>query len=250
MKKFKLIILAIVVTVIIVGVGIYDKLFSLDMMRVKETFMLGDIYVLLKYNCPTNEVDGLIMCGGSPLNIYFTNRVFTFDGSNIVAQFAYSEMIDGKQLFASTNMLFWVNRSGKIGKGPIKMVSSIQTTREELNMEKFIKGWIWVSHRGTEKRQDEYMQTNSGAIFLTNQVFSFGGSNITARFASPRKVDDRQLFANTNMIFWVDSLGKIEGEPHKVRAPREFDRQDHNKMKVKSGYMQFLSGTNNLTPGR
>lgn len=217
MKKFKLIILAIVVTVIIVGVGIYDKLFSLDMMRVKETFMLGDIYVLLKYNCPTNEVDGSIMCGGSPLNIYFTNQVFTFDGSNIVAQFAYSEKTGGKQLFASTNMLFWVNRFGRIVRGPNKMrLGDIYTIREELNMEKFIKGWIWVSHRGTEKRQDEYMQTNTSAIFLTNQVFSFGGSNITARFASPQKIDDMQIFANTNVYFWVDSFGKIVKGPYSI----------------------------------
>lgn len=223
-KKVKLIIWAIVVTVIIVGVGIYDKLFSLDMMRVKETFMLGDIYGWIRYDCSTNEV-GLIMCGDSPLNIYFTNQVFTFDGTNIVAQFAYSGIERGHQLFASTNMLFWANRSGKIVRGPNKIrAGSIYTIREKLNMEKFIKGWIWVSHRGTEKRQDEYMQTNSSAIFLTNQVFSFGGSNITARFASPRKVDDKQLVANTNMIFWVDPSGKIEGEPYEVRAPIEFDR--------------------------
>jgi len=229
MKKSKLIILAIVVTVIIVGVGIYDKLFSLDMMRVKETFMLGDIYVLLKYNCPTNEVDGLIMCGGSPLNIYFTNRVFIFDGTNIIAQFAYSgiesDIERGHQLFASTNMLFWANRSGKIVRGPNKIrAGDIYTIREKFNMENFIDGWIRVSHRGTEKSLDEFMQTNSSTIFLTNQVFSFGGSNITARFAFPRKVDDRQLFANTNMIFWVDSSGKIEGKPHKVRVPEEFNQ--------------------------
>lgn len=216
MKKPKSIIWAIVVAVTIICIGIYIKLVDSDMMRVRETFMQGDIYGWIRYDCSTNEVDELIMHDGSPLNIYFTNRVFTFDGSNIVAQFAYSEMIDGKQLFASTNMLFWVNRSGKIVKGPIKMVSSIQTTREELNMEKFIKGWIWVSHRGTEKRQDEYMQTNSGAIFLTNQVFSFGGSNITARFASPRKVDDMQIFANTNVYFWADPFGKIVKGPYSI----------------------------------
>ncbi|MDD4429137.1 MAG: hypothetical protein PHG64_12225 [Paludibacter sp.] len=227
-KKVKLITWAIVVTVIIVCLGIYIRLIDLEQMRVEETKMQADLCAWVYEGCPTNEVDGLIILAGEPHKIYFTNRVFTFDGTNIVAQFAYSglesDIERGHQLFASTNMLFWANRSGKIVKGPIKMVSSIQTTREELNMEKFIDGWIWAAHRGTEKRQDEYMQTNSGAIFLTNQVFSIGGSNITARFASPRKVDDKQLFANTNMIFWVDPSGKIEGEPDKVIAPKEFNR--------------------------
>lgn len=83
-------------------------------------------------------------------------------------------------------------------------------------MENFIDGWIRASHRGTEKRLDEYMQTNTSAIFLTNQVFSFGGSNITARFASPRKVDDKQLFANTNVYFLADPFGKIVKGPYSM----------------------------------
>ena len=66
-----------------------------------------------KLDCSTNEVDELIMHDGSPLSTYFTNALykssFTFDGTNIVAQFAYSEKTGGKQLFASTNMLFWEN---------------------------------------------------------------------------------------------------------------------------------------------
>ena len=253
MKKVKLIICAVVVTVVIVGLSICIKLLALKMMRVEETKMQADLCAWVYEGCPTNEVDGLIILAGEPHGIYFTNRVFTFGGTNIVAQFAYSglesDIERGHQLFASTNMLFWANRSGKIVRGP-KMASSISETQEKINMENFIEGWMRELYKGTEESLDEFVQTNTNVIFLTNQVFSFGGSNITARFASPRKVDDRQLFANTNMIFWVDSLGKIEGEPHKVRAPREFDRQDHNKMKVKSGYMQFLSGTNNLTPGR
>lgn len=216
-KKTKSIIWAIVLAVTIICIGIYIKLVDSDMMRVRETFMQGDIYGWLKYNCPTNEVDGSIMCGGSPLNIYFTNQVFTFDGSNIVAQFAYSEKTGGKQLFASTNMLFWVNRFGRIVRGPNKMrLGDIYTIREKLNMENFIDGWIRASHRGTEKRLDEYMQTNTSAIFLTNQVFSFGGSNITARFASPQKIDDMQIFANTNVYFWVDSFGKIVKGPYSI----------------------------------
>ena len=174
-------------------------------------------------------MNGLIILAGEPHSIYFTNRVFIFDGTNIIAQFAYSgiesDIERGHQLFASTNMLFWANRSGKIVRGPNKIrAGDIYTIREKFNMENFIDGWIRVSHRGTEKSLDEFMQTNSSTIFLTNQVFSFGGSNITARFAFPRKVDDRQLFANTNMIFWVDSSGKIEGKPHKVRVPEEFNQ--------------------------
>ncbi len=221
-KKVKLITWAIVVTVIIVCLGIYIKLMALSMMSAEEINMQGDIHVWIRYDCTTNEV-GLIMCDGSPLSTYFTNRVFTFDGTNIVAQFAYSGIERGHQLFASTNMLFWANRSGKIVRGPNKIrTGSIYTIQEELNMEKFIEGWMRELYKGTEESLDEFVQTNTNAIFLTNQVFSFGGSNITARFASPRKVDDRQLFANTNMIFWVDSSGMIEGEPDKVRVPEEF----------------------------
>lgn len=221
-KKVKWSILTIVVAVTIICIGIYIKLVDSDMMRVRETFMQGDIYGWISYDCSTNEVDELIMHDGSPLNTYFTNtyftnRVFTFDGTNIVAQFAYSEKTGGKQLFASTNMLFWVNRFGRIVRGPNKMrLGDIYTIREKLNMENFIDGWIRASHRGTEKRLDEYMQTNTSAIFLTNQVFSFGGSNITARFASPRKVDDKQLFANTNVYFLADPFGKIVKGPYSM----------------------------------
>lgn len=181
-------------------------------------------------------MDGLIILAGEPHGIYFTNRVFTFGGTNIVAQFAYSGLASdierGHQLFASTNMLFWANRSGKIVRGP-KMASSISETQEKINMENFIEGWIRASHEGSETDLNEFLKTNSGGIFLTKRAFRLGGNNfITAWFASSHIISDRrQLFANTNMYFWVDSrFGNILGEPHKVGASEEFDQQDHDKV--------------------
>ncbi len=219
MKKVKLIICAVVVTVVIVGLSICIKLMALSMMRVEETKMQADLCAWVYEGCPTNEVDGLIILAGEPHGIYFTNRVFTFGGTNIVAQFAYSglesDIERGHQLFASTNMLFWANRSGKIVRGP-KMASSISETQEKINMENFIEGWMRELYKGTEESLDEFVQTNTNVIFLTNQVFSFGGSNITARFASPRKVDDMQIFANTNVYFWADPFGKIVKGPYSI----------------------------------
>ena len=209
------------VTVIIVCLGIYIRLIDLEQMRVEETKMQADLCAWVYEGCPTNEVNGLIILAGEPHGIYFTNRVFTFGGTNIVAQFAYSGLASdierGHQLFASTNMLFWANRSGKIVRGP-KMASSISETQEKINMENFIEGWIRTSREGSEKDLNEFLKTNSGGIFLTKRSFRSGGNNfITAWFASSHIISDRrQLFANTNMYFWVDSrFGNILGEPHK-----------------------------------
>ena len=100
-------------------------------------------------------------------------------------------------------------------------------------MENFIEGWIRTSREGSEKDLNEFLKTNSGGIFLTKLSFRSGGNNfITAWFASSHIISDRrQLFANTNMYFWVDSrFGNILGEPHKVGASEEFDQQDHDKV--------------------
>ncbi len=231
MKKRKTIIWTIVVIVVVGGFGIFLRSCTLEAMRIREASMRDYIctWILFSYEGTEKQLAEFLEKASS--NFYLTNQVFTFDGSNIVARFAYSGQVDDKQLFSSADyQFFWANRSGKIVRGPTEK-EPIKETEQRIcleretvrNMKNFIEGWMRELYKGTEESLDEFVQTNTNAIFLTNQVFSFGGSNITARFASPRIVDDRrQLFANTNMYFWVDSrFGNILGEPHKVGASEE-----------------------------
>lgn len=239
MKKRETIIWAIVVIVVVAGFGIFLRSCTLDAMRIREASMRDYIctWILISYEGTEKQLAEFLEKASS--NFYLTNQVFTFDGSNIVARFAYSGQIDDKQLFASADYLFfWVNRSGKIVRGPMekepvkKIVQRTYLKRETVrNMKNFIKGWMRESYEGTEEGLDEFLKTNSGDISIVNRVFNTGGSNIVARFASSHKVDGRELLATTNyLFFWVDSSGKGVDYPFEVKELKELEEQYRDKV--------------------